>query len=62
MTKRKKRLEKGIESLQNQIETHEEKKELAEKEGKIELIDYYKKEIKRFEKQKEEKEKLFDKQ
>ncbi len=31
MTNRKKRLKKGIESLQEQIELHEEKKKLAEK-------------------------------
>ena len=33
MTNRKKRLKKGIESLENQIKLHEEKKRLLEKGG-----------------------------
>ncbi len=43
--KRKKRLEKGIESLKRQLKIHEEKKKVAEKEGLLELTDYYEKEI-----------------
>ena len=46
MTNRKKRLKKGIESLEKQIKLHEEKKERVNEEGKIELEDYYGKELK----------------
>ena len=46
MTNRKKRLKKGIESLEKQIKLHEEKKERDNGEGKIELEDYYGKELK----------------
>lgn len=45
MTNRNKRLQKGIVSLEKQIELHEEKLRLAEKEGNIELARYYHKEI-----------------
>ena len=45
MTNRKKRLQKGIESLDKQIKIHEEKRKQAIEEGKIELADYYDKEI-----------------
>ena len=45
MTNRKKRLQKGIESLEEQIKIHEEKRKQAIKEGKIELASYYDKEI-----------------
>lgn len=41
MVKRNKRLEKGIESIIEQIRLHEEKKFKAEEEGNIELADYY---------------------
>ncbi len=61
MVNRKKRLKKGIESLQKQIEMHEKKLQQAEKQGKIELLDYYKKEIEVKKKDKEEKEKLLKK-
>ncbi len=40
MTKRKKRLEKGIESLEIQIKLHEQKKKLAEELGQEELLGY----------------------
>ncbi len=43
--KRKKRLEKGIESLEEQKEIHEEKKRKAHEEGKVELEGYYEREI-----------------
>jgi len=43
--KRKKRLNKGIESLEEQIKIHEEKKKEAEKAGLLELVNYYEKEI-----------------
>ncbi len=45
MVKRKKRLERGIESLKEQIEIHEQKREDAIAQGKLELADYYEKEI-----------------
>lgn len=45
MTNRKKRLQKGINSLNKQIKIHEEKRKQAIKEGKIELAEYYDKEI-----------------
>lgn len=58
MTNRKKRLKKGIESLQKQISLHKEKLKKAEEEGKLELVGYYKKEIEAKNKDKEKKEKL----
>jgi len=45
MTNRKKRLQKGIESINEQIKIHKEKRKQAIEEGKIELADYYDKEI-----------------
>ncbi|MEK6889230.1 MAG: hypothetical protein AABW80_03935 [Nanoarchaeota archaeon] len=45
MVKRKKRLEKQIESLQAQELIHIEKREQALKEGKFELAGYFAKEI-----------------
>lgn len=45
MVNRKKRLQKGIESIEKQIKLHEEKLMKVEKEGNIELTTYYKKEI-----------------
>jgi len=45
MTNRKKRIKKGIESIQDQINLHEEKLEKAEQEEKTELAAYYQKEI-----------------
>jgi glucosamine-6-phosphate deaminase len=47
MVNRKKRLRKGIGSLQKQIELHEQKLKQAEKEGRLELAGYYEKEIKK---------------
>lgn len=61
MPSRKKRLKKGIESLQKQISLHEEKLKQAEKEGKLELAEYYEKEIEAKRKDKEKKEKLLKK-
>lgn len=60
MTNRKKRLKRGIESLKEQIEIHEEKKEQAHDEGKIELENYYEKEIKKFQNIKKTKKELLD--
>ena len=51
MVKREKRLERGIESLEEQKKIHEEKKKLAEELGNEELVRYYDKEIKNFEKE-----------
>ena len=45
MVNRKKRLQKGIASLEKQIKLHEDKLKRAEKEDNIELAAYYKKEI-----------------
>jgi hypothetical protein len=45
MANRKKRLKKGIDSIKEQIEYHKEKRERAEKEGNLELEEYYRKEI-----------------
>jgi len=58
MVNRKKRLARGINSLEKQIEIHREKKKFAEEEGNEELVDYYNKEIEAKKKTKEEKERL----
>tara|TARA_Y100000034_G_C6667703_1_gene292984 strand:- start:1 stop:186 length:186 start_codon:yes stop_codon:yes gene_type:complete len=55
---RKNRLRKGIESIEKQIEIHKKKKKEAEKESKLELAEYYGKELKKLIKYKEKKEKL----
>jgi len=59
---RKKRLGKGIESIEEQIKIHESKLKEAEEAGDEELVGYYHKDIARLEKQKEQKEKKFKKQ
>ena len=51
MTKRGKRLEKGIESLKEQKEIHQERRRLAEEMGNEELTNYYDKEIVKFERE-----------
>ncbi len=61
MTNRKKRLMKGIESLEKQIQLHEEKLSRAEEEDNIELAGYYRKEIEAKKRDKEEKERLLSK-
>lgn len=61
MVNRKKRLKKGIESISGQIIFHEGKREKAKEEGKIELEEYYGKEIESLEETKEYKEKLLEK-
>ncbi len=61
MANRKKRLQKGIESLERQIKLHEEKLKKAEEEDNIELSGYYKKEINSKKRDKEEKERLLNK-
>ena len=62
MTNRRKRLVKGIESLQEQIELHKEKKNKAEENGDEELMRYYEKEIAAKEKTKQEKQEILSKQ
>lgn len=61
MTNRKKRLTKGVASLQQQLKIHEEKLKQAEQEGKLELVGYYIKEIEAKKKDVEKKEKLLNK-
>lgn len=59
MVKREKRLEKGIESLEEQKKIHQEKRKNAEEAGEEELVRYYDKEIEKFENEKiKKKEKL----
>lgn len=61
MTSRKKRLQKGIESLEKQIKLHEEKLRKAEKDDNIELAEYYRKEIEAKKKDKGEKRRILNK-
>jgi len=61
MANRKKRLQKGIESLDKQIRLHEEKLKRAEKEENIEFAGYYRKEIAAKKKDKEKKQRILDK-
>ncbi len=61
MTNRKKRLAKGIASLQAQITLHEEKLKQVEQEGKLELVGYYRKEIEAKRQDLKKKERLLDK-
>ena len=61
MTNRKKRLQKGIESLDEQLRLHEEKLKRAEEEDNVELASYYKKEIAAKKRDKEEKQRILDK-
>ena len=58
---RKKRLEKGIKSIEDQIKLHEEKREKAKERGEIELEEYYRKELKTLKEVKEEKERQIEK-
>ncbi|MDO8509442.1 MAG: hypothetical protein Q7S27_07240 [Nanoarchaeota archaeon] len=52
MTKREKRLEKGIASIEKQKLLHEEKKKLAQDLGQEDLVNYFTKEIHSLEKRK----------
>lgn len=45
MVERKKRLKKGIASLQSQISIHSEKHNLAKETNQQKLVDYYQREI-----------------
>ena len=60
MTNRKKRLKKGIASIEEQIILHEEKKRIAQEEGKIERVKYYEKEISSLEEERDRKEDMLD--
>jgi len=60
MVKREKRLQRGIESLEEQKRIHEEKRKKARELGEEELVRYYDKEIKKFEKEKEKKQDILD--
>lgn len=60
MAKRKKRLEKGISSLEEQIRIHDKKRILAEELGQEELIRYYTKEIEALKKRKDNREGKLD--
>ena len=60
MTNRKKRIKKGISSLEEQIELHKEKRKKAAEEGKLELANYYDAEIMGLEKTKNSKEDKLD--
>jgi len=61
MVNRKKRLQRGIESLEKQLRLHEEKLAHAEQEDNIELAEYYKKEIAAKKRDKEEKQRILEK-
>jgi len=54
-------LEKGIESVEEQIKVHKEKLKEAEEEGQEELVTYYHKDISRLERQKEQKKEKLEK-
>ncbi len=58
---RKRRAKKGIESLERQIAEHAKKLEEAQKSGRIELAEYYKKELRKFEANIEKKKKTIGK-
>ncbi|MBI4116884.1 hypothetical protein HY449_04020 [Candidatus Pacearchaeota archaeon] len=59
--KRKKKLGRGINSIENQIKLHEEKRMKAEQKGNIELKEYCEKEINALIKAVERKKKSFEK-
>ena len=61
MANRKKRLKKGIESLEKQIEIHKEKRRIVEEQGDEVLDDYYKREIEAKIRDKDRKEKMLEK-
>ena len=62
MVKRKKKLKKGIDSLQVQLDLHKKKQADALEKGNLELVDYYSKEMLAKQKDKEKKQKILDKQ
>ncbi len=58
--KRKKRLKRGIESLEEQIEIHKEKLREASEDGNEELVQCYEKDLVRLEKEKDNKKRHLD--
>jgi hypothetical protein len=56
MSKREKRLENGIASLEEKKALHEKKLELAKSLGQTEIVRYYTKEIASFEERKKDRE------
>jgi len=58
---RKKRLKKGIVSIEKQLVLHKEKKDEAKRNKKFELVGYYKREIEAKKEDKEYKERLLKK-
>ncbi len=61
MVNRKKRLQRGIDSLDKQIKLHEDKLKKAEEDDNIELSGYYRKEIEAKKRDKIKKQRLLDK-
>lgn len=61
MVNRKKRLQKGIVSLEKQIRLHEEKLRKAEEEDNLGLSEYYRREIAAKKRDKEEKQRILNK-
>jgi len=61
MANRKKRMQKGLESLEKQVKIHEQKKEEAEKMDKKELAGYYEKEIESKKRDIEKKKRILEK-
>lgn len=62
MVKRDKRLEKGIKSLEEQKNIHQEKRKLARELGDEDLVHYYDKEIEKFEREKAKKKDKLERQ
>ena len=61
MVKRRKRLDKGIASIEHTITIHEQRRERAHNEGNILLADYLDKEVEALKKRKENREQMRDK-
>jgi len=61
MVNRKKRLASGIESLKRRLDEHKIKLEKAKKDNKVELVDYYEKELENLEIYMERKRKILEK-
>ena len=61
MVNRKKRLQKGIDSIEKQIALHEAKLRKSQEDDNIELAEYYKKEIEAKKRDRYEKQRILDK-
>ena len=61
MSNRKKRLKKGLDSIEEQILLHKQKQDEAENKDEIEMVEYYKKEIEGLEKTKDKKKTMLEK-